>query len=85
MPVRNPTGRCGRRTAFLPSPEEIAAACLEIQSEWSPRERRIRAALLHLEHQQGKKRGRNTNTALWRLVPRLEVPRCTLRGMGVTR
>lgn len=30
---------------YLPSPEEIAAACREIQAEWTESERRRRAGL----------------------------------------
>jgi len=34
--------RCPGGERFLPSPEEIAAACQQIQSEWSPEQERGR-------------------------------------------
>ncbi len=41
-PSRNPPHR---RQDYVPSPEEIRAACAEIQKEWSEKERRRRAGI----------------------------------------
>ena len=35
----------GQAPNYVPSPEEIRAACLAIQATWTPRERRVRAGL----------------------------------------
>lgn len=47
-----PVRRLGRRKAYLPSQEEIQAACAAIQKGWSEDERRRRAVTLTPEEAQ---------------------------------
>jgi hypothetical protein len=47
-----PVRRMGRRKVYLPSPEEINAACAAIQRTWSEDERRRRAVTLTPEQAQ---------------------------------
>jgi hypothetical protein len=41
-PKRKPKPSKPRPKVFIPTPQDIAAACLEIQATWTPREERER-------------------------------------------
>ncbi len=72
-----------RNGYFVPTPEEIKAACAQIQATWSPRERRIRAGLAFRQERNTDGTRNVVNAKI--TVVRWEAPVCRMRGMGVSR
>ena len=77
-PNRN---RCNSNRGWNPSPEEIAAACAEIQAGWSRREHRMRAGQFYT-HDRSVSGSRKLSKTLYQVI-RWQAPVVSVRGMGV--